>query len=167
MNLQQLIEQYVVYRQTLGERFLTNAGILRAFSRMTGPLANVTDVRIEQINAFLQGNGPVTSTWHVRYAAFRPQDRKDHLTSSPIFIREKNSIDCWRLLSPFNTRSVGPNRRRYEPSCSYSTVVDSASAKPVIWLAQMWICSHLFSPSGTASFTSLGWYRSAPNSLTF
>jgi site-specific recombinase XerD len=71
MNLQQLIEQYVVYRQTLGERFLTNAGILRAFSRMTGPLANVTDVRIEQINAFLQGNGPVTSTWHVRYAALR------------------------------------------------------------------------------------------------
>ena len=69
MNLQQLIEQYVVYRQTLGERFLTNAGILRAFSRLLGSLADVSDVRVEQITAFLQGKGPVTSAWHVRYAA--------------------------------------------------------------------------------------------------
>lgn len=69
MNLQQRIEHYVTFRQALGERFRTNAAILRAFSRVVGVQAHVADVRLEQVNAFLVGTGPVTRTWHEKYNA--------------------------------------------------------------------------------------------------
>jgi len=71
MNLQHLIEQFIAFRQTLGHRGATNAGILRAFSRTIGTPAMVSDVSIAQVNAFLRGTGPLTSAWHVRYNALR------------------------------------------------------------------------------------------------
>jgi integrase/recombinase XerD len=69
MNLQQLIEQYVAFRQSLGESFLTNAIFLRAFGRTLGPRADISAVRAEQVSAFLAGSGPLTSAWHVRHNA--------------------------------------------------------------------------------------------------
>jgi integrase/recombinase XerD len=69
VNLQQLIERYVSYRQTLGERFQSNAGILRAFGRAVGTGANVGDVRAEQIEAFLAGTGATTSYRHNKHQA--------------------------------------------------------------------------------------------------
>ena len=69
MKLQQLIEQYITFRQTLGERFRTNAAYLRSFARSVGTQANATDVRAEQVNAFLAGTGPVTGGWFVRHNA--------------------------------------------------------------------------------------------------
>ncbi|MCI0462157.1 MAG: tyrosine-type recombinase/integrase [Gemmataceae bacterium] len=69
MNLQQLIERYITYRQTLGERFRTNATILRAFGRALGPRADVADVRAEQVDAFLAGSGSITSAWHIKHNA--------------------------------------------------------------------------------------------------
>ncbi len=71
MNLQQLIEQYILFRRALGEKFMTNAVILRAFCRAIGTDAAVGDVRAEQVTAFLQGTGPITSNWHARYTALR------------------------------------------------------------------------------------------------
>src|SRR5437870_4311996 len=71
MNLQQLIEQYVTFRQSLGKRFNSPACILRAFGRTIGEKADVTEVHVEQVNAFLQGDGPFTRTWHVKYTALR------------------------------------------------------------------------------------------------
>ncbi len=71
MNLQQLIERYVRYRRALGERFKTNASVLRAFGRTIGPRADVGDVRAGQVSAFLAGAGPVTSAWHVRHSALK------------------------------------------------------------------------------------------------
>jgi integrase/recombinase XerD len=71
MNLQQLIEQYIAFRQALGERFTSNAIILRAFGRVIGTPMTVSEVSVEQINAFLRGGGPLTSAWHVRYTALR------------------------------------------------------------------------------------------------
>jgi site-specific recombinase XerD len=71
MNLQQLIEQYVTFRQTLGERFQTNATILRAFGRACGCQVDVADVPVEQVNAFLAGTGSITRTWHEKHNAPR------------------------------------------------------------------------------------------------
>jgi integrase/recombinase XerD len=68
MNLQQLIEQYVSYRQALGERCCT-AAILRAFGRALGAAADVGDVRAEQVEAFLAGTGLITDYWHIKYRA--------------------------------------------------------------------------------------------------
>jgi integrase/recombinase XerD len=69
MKLQTLVEQYVAFRRALGERCITNAGILKAFGRAVGPEIAIAEVRAEQVEAFLRGSGPVTSAWHVRYAA--------------------------------------------------------------------------------------------------
>src|SRR6516162_2217944 len=71
MSLQQLIERYVRYRQALGERFKTNASVLRAFGRTIGPRADIGDIRAGQISAFLAGAGPVTSAWHSRHNALK------------------------------------------------------------------------------------------------
>ena len=88
MNLHELIERYIAYRQTLGERFKTNASILRAFGRALGASATITEVRREQVEAFLAGEGPVTSAWHIRYSAllgfYRYAINRDHLTTSPL-----------------------------------------------------------------------------------
>jgi integrase len=69
VKLQPLIEQYIAYRQALGERFRTNAAYLRAFARSVGEQPDVADVRAEQVSAFLAGAGPFTSSWFVRHNA--------------------------------------------------------------------------------------------------
>jgi integrase/recombinase XerD len=71
MKLKRLIEQYISFRQVLGEGFKTNATLLRAFARTAGVRTNVVDVHAEQVNSFLWGNGPLTTAWHIRYNALR------------------------------------------------------------------------------------------------
>jgi site-specific recombinase XerD len=88
MNLQQLIEQYVAFRQALGERFQTNATILRAFGRALGEHADVSEVHAEQVSAFLAGTGPITSAWHIRHNAllgfYRYAVSRGHVAVSPL-----------------------------------------------------------------------------------
>ena len=71
MNLLQLIEQYVAFRQALGERFQTNAAILRAFGRALDVGVDMDDVAPERVKAFLDGTGPITSSWHIKHNALR------------------------------------------------------------------------------------------------
>jgi site-specific recombinase XerD len=71
MNVQDLIARYVAFRRALGERYETAAGRLRAFGRFVGEKTAVTDIRRQQVAAFLNGDGPVTRAWHTRYFALR------------------------------------------------------------------------------------------------
>src|SRR3954453_22115797 len=71
MNLRRLIEQYIAFRQALGERFQNNAAILRAFGRALGADVDIGEVSPERVNAFLAGTGPVTSYWHIKHNALR------------------------------------------------------------------------------------------------
>ena len=88
MNLQELIERYVSYRQALGERFQTNATILRAFGRAIGPRADVAAVRTEQVSAFLAGAGPITSAWHSKHNAllgfYRYATSRGYVAAAPL-----------------------------------------------------------------------------------
>jgi integrase len=88
VKLQQLIEQYITFRQTLGERFRTNAAYLRAFTRSVGEQSDVTDVRVEQVNAFLAGTGPITSGWFVRHNAllgfYRYAQSRGYVDDTPL-----------------------------------------------------------------------------------
>jgi len=88
MNLQKLIEQYVVFRQSLGERFHTNGSILRAFGRSIGATADVDDVCHEQVSVFLAGTGPITSAWHKRRDAlvgfYRYASSRGYVASVPL-----------------------------------------------------------------------------------
>lgn len=71
MKLKQLVEQYITFRQMLGATFRSNANHLRAFVRAVGHDSNVADIGAEQVNAFLRGTGPLTSSWHNRYNVLR------------------------------------------------------------------------------------------------
>lgn len=69
MRLDEGITNYIAYRKTLGERFHTNAQILKSFSRSIGGEIELNDIRPEQVNIFLNGTGPITASWHVRFNA--------------------------------------------------------------------------------------------------
>jgi integrase/recombinase XerD len=88
MNLQQSIEQYVAFRQALGERFKSNSAVLRAFGRTIGADADIAEVRGEQISAFLAGSGPITRTWRGKYDAlsgfYRYAVSRGYATSCPL-----------------------------------------------------------------------------------
>lgn len=69
MNLVQLISHYIQYRQSLGERFDSNAQILRAFGRAAGETRHPDDVQPEQVAAFIRGKGPITNSRRKRHDA--------------------------------------------------------------------------------------------------
>jgi integrase/recombinase XerD len=69
MQLDAMITTYITYRQALGERFNVNAQILKSFCRAIGGKTETADIRSEQVNNFLNGKGPITASWHVRYNA--------------------------------------------------------------------------------------------------
>lgn len=71
MNLQQLIQQYLIYRETLGWHPRSNGGHLGGFGRFIGVDVDISDVRPEQVTAFLAGAGTVTLSWHLKYGALR------------------------------------------------------------------------------------------------
>ena len=88
MRLQSLIDRYIAYRQTLGEGFQTNAIILRAFGRAIGVRSSAAGIRPQQVRAFLDGNGPVTSAWHIRHNAllgfYRYAVTRGYVAASPL-----------------------------------------------------------------------------------
>ena len=88
MNLQQLIERYISYRQTLGDKFEGSAAILRAFVRTVGNQEDIGGVRAVQIAAFLAGTRPITNYWHNKYRAllgfYSFAKSRGHVTEVPL-----------------------------------------------------------------------------------
>jgi site-specific recombinase XerD len=71
MNLQLLIEQFITYRKSLGECQDVNGRVLRAFGRAMGAGADITNVRIDQVAAFLTGTRPLSCYWGFKYSVVR------------------------------------------------------------------------------------------------
>lgn len=71
MNLQQLIEQFISYRISMGESQGANGRVLRAFGRAVGAGVDITGVSAEQVAAFLAGTGPLTRHWHFKHSILR------------------------------------------------------------------------------------------------
>jgi integrase/recombinase XerD len=71
MNLQLLIKQYLGYRKSLGWKDCSESGYLGGFGRFMGADADLADVSIERVQAFLAGAGPITSTWHTKHTTLR------------------------------------------------------------------------------------------------
>ena len=70
MKVDQAVTTYVVYKQSLGMRFSTEARTLKSFIKSVG---NVELDRIgsRQVRIFLDGNGPLTQFWHRKFDALR------------------------------------------------------------------------------------------------
>jgi len=88
VNLQRLIEQYIVYQRSLGSTFRSEAALLRAFGRACGPRASVAGVQIRQMDAFLGKARPVTRTWFTKLSClrcfFRYAMSRGHVTVAPL-----------------------------------------------------------------------------------
>jgi integrase/recombinase XerD len=88
VNLNDLITHYVAFRKALGERFHTQAVILRCFCRAIGPQTQVRRIQADAVAAFLAGTGPITSRWRSRYSTlkgfFRFSVSRGHLEEMPL-----------------------------------------------------------------------------------
>jgi len=95
MNILSLVDQYVTYRQALGEKFKTNSSVLFAFARAVGIEKNTPDISKSQVAAFLAGSGPITHSWFVRHNAlqgfYRYAISREYVESStlPIVLPKK------------------------------------------------------------------------------
>jgi site-specific recombinase XerD len=69
MKLNLVCQQYAAFRRALGERFAVNGRYVRAFSRAMGSDIDIAEVAPDKVNAFLNGSGPLTTTWQVRHNA--------------------------------------------------------------------------------------------------
>lgn len=70
MKLYQLINQYVRYRRSLGEKFKTNETYLKAFCVAIGPKTAIRSVTEGAIRRFLYGKSEmVTTGWFVKHTA--------------------------------------------------------------------------------------------------
>jgi integrase len=69
MTLQHVVEEYVMFRKTLGERFRVNGQVLKSFYKAMGHGVALSDVVPERVSSFLMGAGPLTASWHVKHNA--------------------------------------------------------------------------------------------------
>jgi len=70
MRLDQLIKQYIEYRQSLGEKFKTNSSYLKAFCKAIGASVPIDTITEEMVNIFLyKGSENITSGWFVKHSA--------------------------------------------------------------------------------------------------
>ncbi len=66
MKIEQAVAIYVGYKQALGMRFVTQARVLRSFSKSVGSI-DVDRIGPKSVRAFLDGNGPMTRSWHCKF----------------------------------------------------------------------------------------------------
>jgi integrase/recombinase XerD len=67
MRLDIAIANYTAYRRALGVRFRSQGDWLKSFCRAIGGETELTGILPEQVNRFINGTGPITSAWHVKY----------------------------------------------------------------------------------------------------
>jgi site-specific recombinase XerD len=70
MKLDQAIRLYVAHKQSLGMRFTTEARTLKSFARSVGDV-DIDRVELQQVHAFLNGKGPMTSFWHLKFSVLK------------------------------------------------------------------------------------------------
>lgn len=66
MKIGQVVKDYVALKRATGLRYRTAAAILKAFARAAGPIG-IRDVRHDKVLAFLNGSGPIRSSWHLKH----------------------------------------------------------------------------------------------------
>lgn len=72
MTISYLIEQYVGYRRSLGEKFKTNASVLRHFCRYVGGDTEIQNLTEADVTAYLySGHEQVTAHWFCKYGALK------------------------------------------------------------------------------------------------
>jgi integrase/recombinase XerD len=68
MKLDDVVNTYVTFKRSLGMRYHTQGRVLRRFCRSMGEI-DIAEVRPEAVHVFLNGHGPITAGWIVKYCA--------------------------------------------------------------------------------------------------
>lgn len=70
MKLNKLINQYITYRKSLGEKFKTNEAYLKSFCKKIGPLKDIKSITEDMVNDFLYGGATtITSGWFIKHSS--------------------------------------------------------------------------------------------------
>jgi len=87
MKLATVIEAYIALQQSLGLRSKTAMRSLRRFGRQMGDV-HIDKIPPEQVLGFLQGTGPISSTWRTKYrllfGLYRFAISRGHVATSPL-----------------------------------------------------------------------------------
>lgn len=87
MKLINVINAYIELQQSIGLRSETAKRTLRQFGRLMGDI-QIDEVQAEQVLAFLQGSGPPSSTWRIKYrllsGLYRFAISRGHVKESPL-----------------------------------------------------------------------------------
>lgn len=135
MKLALAVDEFIRYKQALGNLYTGSANILRAFLRRTGNL-ELDALTTQHAEAFLQlmvgrlrATGFIVTRCSVASSVLQPaaaicssecSPRRCLIgrpASCPTFIRLKMSADCWRFQIP-TTRWTAPCRRTPCARCS-------------------------------------------------
>ena len=68
MTLRDAIEQFIISRQSLGSRFVTQSSVLRHFLNSVDADVGCDEITREQIRTFVAGVGPLTQTRALKYS---------------------------------------------------------------------------------------------------
>lgn len=87
MKLINVINAYIELQQSIGLRSETAKRTLRQFGRQMGNI-QIDEVQAQQVLAFLQGSGPLSSAWRVKYrllsGLYRFAISRGHIKDSPL-----------------------------------------------------------------------------------
>lgn len=87
MKLATVIETYIALQQSIGLRSKTAKRSLRRFGRQMGDV-HIGNIQPELVLEFLQGTGPVSSNWRVKYRLlsgfYRFAISRGHVAASPL-----------------------------------------------------------------------------------
>jgi integrase/recombinase XerD len=70
MKLENLIEQFISYKLSLGMKYISSSRLLRRFCREMGNV-DTTQISPDKVRTFLYGSGKITRFWHVKAAMLR------------------------------------------------------------------------------------------------
>jgi integrase/recombinase XerD len=86
MKLQDLIAEYIGFRQSMGQKFTSSGYPLKAFGRLLGENFEVQDVDPDSVLSFL--GTPATCYWHRKHQAlvgfYRYAGSRGHVAESPL-----------------------------------------------------------------------------------
>ena len=72
MRVKEMTESYIVYRRSLGEKYITGATMLRCFARHIGEDKDAREIALDTCVSFLYGKEhKVTQSWFLRYSALK------------------------------------------------------------------------------------------------
>ena len=72
MRVKDMVETYIVYRRSLGEKYITGATMLHNFTRHAGGHRDSSEVNLDTCVSFLYGKEcRVTQSWFLRYSALK------------------------------------------------------------------------------------------------